>query len=104
MTTLLHIMYPILLNIVYLLIQNKPCMTPNNLHVQCFRQSTGDSDSTGQSEESCTTTFSTSPCGEPLRTKGSPASHHQSQPIKINIQGSSPVTDKFPDLRPQRYV
>ncbi|XP_045203986.2 autophagy-related protein 13-like [Mercenaria mercenaria] len=65
------------------------------------RQSTCDSD-TGQSEESCTTTFSTSPCGESLRTKGSPASHHQSQPIKINLQGSSPVTDKFPDdLRPQ---
>lgn len=67
-----------------------------------FRSSTSESETAGgQSEESCATTFSTSPGDAPKVVGHAP--HHQSQPIRINIQGSSPVCDRFPDFRTQRY-
>ena len=68
------------------------------------RSSTSDSETAGQSEESCTTTFSTSPSdGNLFRAPLNVAPHHQSQPIKINIQGSSPDADNFYD-KASRYV
>lgn len=72
------------------------------LFISCYRPSTSDSDTTGQSEESCTTMFSTSPCDVPKAT-GKPAPHHQSQPIKINVQHSSPVLERLPEFKTQRY-
>jgi len=70
--------------------------------IQVEGSSTSESDTGGgQSEESCATTFSTSPMDAP-KVVGGGAPHHQSQPIKINIQGSSPVNDRFPDFRTQR--
>lgn len=75
--------------------------TPKPCSYGYRRQSVSDTDSGGQTEESCTTTFSTSPCDYTPRGPGSPAPHHQSQPIKINVVGTSPVHDRYPDFKTQ---
>lgn len=75
--------------------------TPKPCSYGYRRQSTSDTDSAGQSEESCTTTFSTSPCDLISRGPNSPAPHHQSQPIKINLLATSPLQDRFPDFKTQ---
>lgn len=58
-------------------------------------------DTAGQSEESCNTTFSASPPDAPNNRIGANPSHHQSQPIKINVQTSSPEVDNANDIRAQ---
>ncbi|XP_052276973.1 autophagy-related protein 13-like isoform X2 [Dreissena polymorpha] len=67
------------------------------------RESILDSDSSGlHSEEYCKTTFSTSPCESPrIIGADNVVPHHQSQPIKIHLPGSSPVGDRFPDFKTQ---
>ncbi|WAQ98757.1 ATG13-like protein, partial [Mya arenaria] len=75
--------------------------TPKPCALGYKSSSTSDSDTGGgHSEESCTTTFSTSPCDAP-RSLESPAPHHQSQPIKIQIKPTSPPADTFLDFRTQ---
>lgn len=58
-------------------------------------------DTAGQSEESCNTTFSASPPDAPNSRIGANPSHHQSQPIKINVQNSSPEVENVNDIRAQ---
>lgn len=59
-------------------------------------------DTAGQSEESCNTTFSTSPSDVTnSRIGGANPTHHQSQPIKINVQNLSPEVENADDIRAQ---
>lgn len=58
-------------------------------------------DTAGQSEESCNTTFSASPPDAPNNRMGANHSHYQSQPIRINVQNSSPEVENVNDVRAQ---
>ena len=75
--------------------------TKSNIY---YRESSSSSlDTAGQSEESCNTTFSTSPSDVTnSRIGGANPTHHQSQPIKINVQNLSPEVENVEDIRAQR--